>query len=237
MFTVTPTITVWMFKSFYCIVLEKICQNHSKNKVHFSSCSITHFKHSQFFSFIGWPVLSIDSYSQWPWLLLYAFLCHFYCIVLEKNNVNNVTASTQGHSSSFTWHLVFKHSYKYLLYRFARSFDWFLFRVILTITVLIVKCFYCIVLETIGLKLGPPELKNPICAPSIYSQPTGPFKSPEWVTKAEHQNTATGLTHNQKVESTVKINLHFDRQTFHIKFTLIQMICLHARAGLTGWFT
>ncbi len=149
---------------------------------------------------------------------------HFYCIVLEKNNVNNVTASIQGHSSSFTSHLVFKHSYKSLLYRFARSFDWFLFRVILTITVLIVKCFYCIVLETIGLQLGPPQLENPICDPSIYSQPTGPFKSPEWVTKAEHQNTATGLIHNQKVESTVKRNLHFDRQTFHIKFTLIQMI-------------
>ncbi len=69
----------------------------------------------------------------------------FYCIVLEKIK-GKMTPNIKVHSSTCTMsHL--SNTHKKLSFTFAHSFNWYLFRMTLAITVSVFKPFYCIVLE------------------------------------------------------------------------------------------
>ncbi len=149
----TLTITVLIVKSFYCIVLEKIKSKiTTNNKMRHSTCTVSHFQtlikrvRYRLAQYFNWYVIQSDP--------------DYYCIncqVILLYSLEKIKSkfTTNNKMRPSTCHCVpFSNTHKNVfLYRLAHYSNLYLFRVTLNITVLIVKSFYCIVLEKIKSKI------------------------------------------------------------------------------------
>ncbi len=168
-YRVTLTITVFIYNSFYCIVLEK---NKSKithnNKMRLSTCTVSHVP-TLIKVFLHRLAHSFNGYVYRVTLTITVFIVKaFYCIVLEKNK-SKITHNIKMRLSTCTVSHV-PTLIKVFLHRLAHSFNGYVYRVTLTITVFIVKAFYCIVLEKIKSKITPNnKMRHSTCTVSHFT--------------------------------------------------------------------
>ncbi len=142
----TPTVTIFIVKVFYCIVLEKNKSRITHNiKMCLSTCTVSHFPTliksvpSQVSSFFKGYIFRVT-------LTVTVFIFNlFYCIVLEKNK-SKITHNNKMRLSTCTLSL-FPTLIKVYRHRLAHSFNGYVYKVTLTVTVFIFNLFYCIVLE------------------------------------------------------------------------------------------
>ncbi len=85
-FRVTLTVPVFIFKAFYCIVLEKNKSKITHNiKMRLSTCTVSHFP-TLIKVFLHRLAHSFNGYVYRVTLTITVFIFNsFYCIVLEKN--------------------------------------------------------------------------------------------------------------------------------------------------------
>ncbi len=148
---VTLTATVFIVKVFYCIVFERTKSKITQNiKMQLSTCTVSHFPTKKKV-FLYRLAHSFNGYILRVTLTATVFIVKvFYCLVFErtKSKLNQNIKMRPG-----TCTVPFSNTNKVFLHRLAHFFNGYVFRVTLTVTVFLVKAFYCVVFEQIKSKI------------------------------------------------------------------------------------